>query len=118
MGNAHLYHLVSRMFKAQAALALCFGGTMPAAEPPAASTNHLTFSATVAARETYDDNVYLQSRGPKADRESFVTSVLPQAGVTWKPSSAFDATVAYSAGFHWFHDEPTEDHAVHRGSIN
>lgn len=114
MGNKHSYHWASRFINAKSAL-LTFGLIVHAA---GASTNTLSLSGNVAVRETFDNNVYLQSRGPSADRESLITSVLPQAGLTWTPHASFDATLGYSAGLHWFHNEPGEDHTVHRGVLN
>jgi hypothetical protein len=76
------------------------------------------FTASAAIKETFDDNVFLQSVTAQADREALVTSLLPQVGVAWKPSPAFQAGLNYSPEVHWFDGESSEDFVLHRAALN
>jgi hypothetical protein len=96
----------------QATLAAGAAAATQAASSP--STNSYSFTASLALKESADSNVYLQSTTPLANQESMVTSVLPQAGFSWKPQAAFNATVSYAPEFVSFHAEPDEDFALHR----
>src|SRR5258707_11095226 len=52
--------------------------------------------ASIAVKETFDENVYLQDVTSNAFHHSIVTSVLPAVGVSYKPVEAFNATLSYS----------------------
>ncbi len=86
----------------------------PAAPDPSRSWS---WSASASVREAFDSNVYLQSVTDLAHRESFVTTLLPQAGFAWKPSEAFHIGITYSPEFAFFHDEPGENYVLHRGGL-
>lgn len=75
------------------------------------------FSASAAVKETFDSNVYLQSETARANRESFVTSILPQAVLAWNPSPAFGASLTYAPEATFFHSEPSEDFVAHRVTV-
>lgn len=76
------------------------------------------FNASVGVKETYDSDVYLQAHTAQANRESFVTTLLPQAVVAWNPSAAFNAGLTYSPEAAWFHSESTEDYVLNRGVLS
>lgn len=82
-------------------------------QPPSA----WSWSATAAVRESFDSNVYLQSVTDLANQESFVTSLLPQAGVTWKPGSSFQAALTYAPEIAFYHEEPGENFVLHRANL-
>ncbi len=92
----------------------------PATPPttPAAAKSPWTFSASMAVKEGFDDNVFLQDRGDQAGRESWVTSLLPSAGLAYQQSPAFRASVSYSPEVTFYHAERSEDYVAHRGAIN
>jgi len=69
-------------------------------------------------KETFDSNVFLQSKTDKANRSSFVTSFLPSVGLNWKPASLLGLTVNYSPEAHLFHSESSEDFFLHRVTLN
>jgi hypothetical protein len=76
------------------------------------------FGASVGVKETFDSNVYLQDQTPQANRESLVTTILPQVAATWKPGAAFSAALTYSPEVTWYHSESSEDYVLHRGVLN
>ncbi len=92
----------------------------PAAPPPkaAAAKSPWTFSASLALKESFDNNVFIQDRGDQAKRESWITSLLPGVGVAYQESPAFKASVSYAPEVVFYHSESSEDHVAHRGAIN
>jgi hypothetical protein len=62
--------------------------------------------------------VFIQDHGDQANRESWVTSLMPALGVTFQPGPEFKATASYSPEVVFYHSESSEDHVAHRGSIN
>jgi hypothetical protein len=70
--------------------------------------------ASIAVKEAFDENVFLQNATSNAFHHSFVTSVSPTAGVSFKPDQAFNATLSYSPAVTFFHSEPNEDFSSHR----
>lgn len=113
METSQPYHRSVCNFKAEAIAAAIL-----ACAPAFAGTNSFVWTAGVSVKETFDDNIYLQSVGPKADKSSLITTVTPQGGLTWKPLDCFDAAANYSAGINLFHDESSQDFVVHRGLLN
>jgi len=92
----------------------------PSASSPQAATanNPWAYSASLAVKETFDSNVFLQDRGDQAKRKSWVTSLLPSAGVTYQQSPAFKASLSYSPEVTFYHSERSEDYTAHRGAFN
>lgn len=84
----------------------------------AATRSAWTATASLSAKLTLDDNVFLQDRGDLARRGSAVTSLLPSFALAYKPGAAFNAAFSYAPEVAYFHAESTEDHVVHRGSLN
>src|SRR5579872_2452114 len=70
--------------------------------------------AALAVKESYDDNVFLQSVTSNANHHSFLTTVLPAVGLAYKPVAAFNATLNYSPEFNFYHSDSGEDYALHR----
>lgn len=75
-------------------------------------------SASVAVKESFDDNVFLQDYGDQARRKSWVTSITPGVGAVFQPSPAFKAALAYAPEVVSYHGEPSENHVVHRWTAN
>lgn len=72
---------------------------------------------TVAVKQMFDSNVYLQSQTPLPNQELFVTSLLPQVGFAWNPASNFGANLTYSPEVTFFHSEPEEDFVAHNMTL-
>lgn len=92
--------------------ALAAEPTKPAGDPT------VQFGASVALKETYDGNVFLQSATSLANRASFSTSVEPRLSLTWRNDANFGASLSYSSGIVFYHDEPGEDHQTHRAALS
>jgi hypothetical protein len=100
----------------------CLSGTRPsqAAEqvafPSEAQPQPSAFTpcATLALKESFDNNVYLQRVTSNAFQHSFITSVLPSVGFAYKPTGAFNATLSYAPEIHFFHSDSEEDFTLHR----
>jgi hypothetical protein len=92
----------------------------PAGPPPkpAAEKGPWTYSASLAAKESFDNNVFIQDHGDLAGRESWVTSLMPGVGVAYQNSPAFKASVSYAPDVVFYHSEHSEDYVAHRGAIN
>jgi hypothetical protein len=96
------------------------GASLAAASTPQAAETPptLSYTASASVKESFDSNVHLQSVTDKANRESMVTTLVPQAALTWRPSTNFDLTLSYAPEFNFFHSEPGEDFILHRGALN
>ena len=108
----------------------------PAAPPPkpAAPKSPWATSVSLALKETFDSNVYIQDTTPDpanvaaaaaaglsavpANQSSFVTSVLPRFGLDYKPSPAFYGSVAYAPEMTYYHSASSEDYVAQRGTLN
>jgi hypothetical protein len=91
-------------------------------------------SASLALKETFDSNVYLQDAEPNvadaaaaaaaglnagsAKQSSFVTSVQARFGLDYKPCAAFSVSAVYAPEIHYYHDASSEDYGAHRGTLN
>ncbi len=99
----------------------------------AASTN-LTWAVEATAKETYDDNVYIQDIQPApanvaaaaaaglhavpAGKSSFVTSFLPRFTMNYKPGVEFNVTAGYAPEIALYTPAEDEDYIAHRGTLN
>lgn len=90
------------------------GGVGAAAPKPSAWTP----SASLALKEAFDGNVFMQSVTPLANQSSFVTVVTPSVGAQWKPGPAFGLTANYTPEIAFYHSEDSEDYVAHRGALN
>ena len=97
-------------------------------------SSNATLSASLALKEAYDDNVYIQDNTPnpanvaaaeaaglnpvEANKGSFVTSILPKIGLDYKPSAAFTASLGYAPEIVYYHSARSEDYTTHRGTLN
>lgn len=109
------HHHSTRKSRRTAVALLAFpiaGVAADLATPPAASP--WTSSATVAVKESYDNNVYLESVGPRANHDSFETSILPAVGIGYKACDTFTASLSYSPEVNVFHSASGEDFTTHR----
>jgi hypothetical protein len=77
-----------------------------------------SFTASLAVKETYDGNVFIQDHGSLANRESMVTTLLPAIGLSYKASTAFTASATYVPETVFYHSESSEDYVAHRGNLN
>lgn len=97
-------------------LAFSFGAAT-AQTNPATPPSAWKVSASLGLKETFDSDVYLQSHTALANRESLVTTLLPQLVVGWNPAAAFNAGLTYSPEAAWFHSESSEDYVLNRGVL-
>ena len=87
------------------------------AAPAQPKSSNWKFAASATVKETFDSSVYLQSETSQADRESLVTSFLPQAGFQWNPTPSFNASASYAPEAAFYHSESTEDFVAHRATV-
>ncbi|MCX7824136.1 MAG: hypothetical protein N2689_01080 [Verrucomicrobiae bacterium] len=105
-----------------AALALASG---------AGEQRELSYKAELGVRETYDSNIYIQDKQPYAtvtapkgyviarpQADSFVTTVTPNVGLSYKPCEEFNLSADYAPDMVWYHAASSEDYIAHRGHIN
>ena len=104
-----------------------------AARAGAALTN-LTYTVEATAKETYDDDVYIEDVKPnagnvtaaeaaglhpvQAGKSSFVTTLLPRFGLNYKPCSGFNATLGYAPEIALYTSAEDEDYIAHRATLN
>lgn len=86
----------------------------PSPPGPAPSAKPWGTSASLALKEEFDDNVYLQDRTALGDRASFVTTAIPAVGVRYATPGGPTASLSYAPELVFFHSEPEEDHVLHR----
>lgn len=96
---------------------LSFGATPPTASISGVKPSPWKFNASVAVKEAYDSNVYLQSQTTLADQGSYVSSLLPQLGLAWQPNPKFGVSLNYLPEIVYFHSEPSEDYTLHRTTL-
>jgi len=101
-----------------AAASSLYGTESVPATPGTASSSSWSASASIAVKETFDENVYLQNVTSNAFRHSFVTTVLPSVSISYKPADVFHATLSYSPDVTFFHSEPGEDFSAHRVQLS
>jgi hypothetical protein len=81
---------------------------------------NLTWNASLALKETFDDNVYLQNiasalpNAVPAKKNSWVTTVTPRVGLDYKFCSGFKASLSYAPDIAVYHNAPSEDNTTHR----
>jgi hypothetical protein len=71
-------------------------------------------SASIAVKESFDDNVYFESVGPRANRESFLTTIAPSVGIGYRPGENFAGSLCYVPEVNLYHSEPGENFTTHR----
>jgi hypothetical protein len=82
--------------------------------PSPAASNPWNTSASLAFKESFDNNVFLQSVTSNANHQSFVSTLIPAVGVAFKPSALFDASLNYAPEINFFHSASSEDFTLHR----
>ena len=85
----------------------------PAPTPPTWSV-----SASLALKESYDDNLLLQDVTTNAFQEAFITTLIPKAGLSFKPDPGFGADLCYSPEMNFIHSSREEDFTSHRTGLN
>ncbi|MGD0350145.1 MAG: hypothetical protein ABSB84_07510 [Verrucomicrobiota bacterium] len=102
--------------------------------PALAANTNLTWNTDFTAKETYDDNVYIQDIKPnpanvaaaeaaglhpvQAGKSSFVTTLLPRFTLNYKPEAEFNVTAAYAPEIALYTSAEDEDYIAHRGTLN
>lgn len=76
-----------------------------------------TPSASLALKEEYDNNVFLQEQGPLANRDSFVTTLIPSVGIKYSADPGFVVQTSYAPEIVRFHSESHENYVLHRASL-
>lgn len=74
-------------------------------------------TASLAVKEGYDNNVYLESVGPHANKDSFTSLIVPIVGIGYKASDAFNASLSYSPEMNFFYSASSEDFTTHRTAL-
>ncbi len=106
------------MFLAGFGFPLAAVSTPASAAPTAPPASAWKFTSSVAIKQTFDSNVYLQSETDKAEQSSLVTSFLPQATLAWRPAPVFGVSLAYAPEVTFFHSESSEDFVAHRATLS
>jgi hypothetical protein len=72
-------------------------------------------TAALTVKETYDSNIFLEDRGPIAQRASMITTVNPTVGLDYKTNglASTKLTLNYSPELAYFHSEHSEDFVRH-----
>ena len=89
----------------------------PPSSSPAAPPSPWSVSASVSAKESFDDNVYLQSVTSNANRQSIISTVIPAVAVAYKPSGLFNAAITYAPEINVFDSDSSENNILHRTSM-
>lgn len=101
----------------------------PATAAANAPASGWSVTASLAVKETFDDNIYLlnqnspvppppgQSWAP-AYRSSWVTSAQPVVGVSYQAGAAFKATVNYAGDYSYYTGASTENNLANKGTVN
>jgi hypothetical protein len=97
---------------------ILFSNTSSAQTPTPTPSSPWSISASISIKEGYDDNVFLQDVTALADRESWVTTIIPRIGLTYQKNKSFKATLSYSPEASIYHSEQTESNVGHRGLLN
>ncbi|MBL9137847.1 MAG: outer membrane beta-barrel protein [Verrucomicrobiales bacterium] len=71
-------------------------------------------TVSIAVKEEFDSNVYLQDIGTLGDASSFVTTVLPAVGLKYLGGPEATLSLSYAPEVAFFHSESSEDHVLHR----
>jgi hypothetical protein len=75
-------------------------------------------TVSVGAKEGYDSNVFMQSQGPLANRDSMVTTITPFLGLKWRPSAGFWLDGSYAPELASYTSDHTEDYVSHKAALN
>ena len=97
-------------------------------------TDWLTWNAEATFKETFDNNVYIQDKNPTAAnvaaanavglhpvtalKSSFITTVVPQLGLDYKPCSGFNLSLGYAPEIAMYTSAEDEDYVTHRTTVN
>lgn len=132
----HAYSRVVLLNLASLFLPVMLGAqtAVTSAPPSSVVKSPWTVSASVAVKESYDSNVYLQDAEPlpanvaaavaaglspvSAKKGSFSSALTLSAGVAYQKSPKFKAAFTYSPELVTYHSAPSEDYAAHRGALN
>jgi hypothetical protein len=87
---------------------------LKAASPSAPDRSAWTFSTSLAVRESYDNNVYMQDITARAHHGSAVTTLLPAGSITWKPSRKFTLGASYSPEASFYDRASSENNITHK----
>jgi opacity protein-like surface antigen len=77
-----------------------------------------SFSASLSAKETFDDNVFLQDHSYLSHRTSMVSTFTPSFALGYQGSAAFKLAVSYTPEATFYHSYSSENNVAHRGVVN
>lgn len=102
-----------------AAVAFLAGLNLHAAENKSVVENSKTSSpwfvgASLAFKETLDENVFLQNVTSNAFRHSFISTLVPSMSIGYTRGAEFQGTLSYAPELAFFHGQPGEDFNAHR----
>jgi hypothetical protein len=87
---------------------------VPPTTAPSAPASAWTPSAGLSLKQAFDDNVFLQDLGPKANQQSFISTVIPNLGLSYKPAGVFNASLTYAPEVNFFEADSGENFTLHR----
>ena len=76
------------------------------------------FSASFSAKETFDDNVFLQDHSSLSHRSSLVSSFTPSLTLSYQQTPAFKLAITYAPEATFYHSYSSEDNVAHRATVN
>lgn len=93
--------------------ASCLGQGVVAGGAVAGGNRKPEFSVKAGVREGFDSNVFLQSETDRADRASWVSTLMGELSGAWS-TEAWKARVGYQPEASFYHSESSEDFVAHR----
>ncbi|MBX3746078.1 MAG: hypothetical protein KF833_12300 [Verrucomicrobiae bacterium] len=75
-------------------------------------------SVALAVKEEYDDNLFAQDVTPLGGLSSFVTTLIPSVGMSYRSGKEVSVSLDYAPELAFFHSHPSEDHVLHRVGLN
>ena len=103
-----------------AAAVVCgIAGTANHAAAALVDNKTLTLDASIAAKEMFDSNIMLQSRGPDANKGGAITAITPAVGLTLKNPLSLSGNLRfdYAATIYRFHTLEEESHTDHQFGV-
>ncbi|MBI5689692.1 MAG: hypothetical protein HZC55_06305 [Verrucomicrobia bacterium] len=115
--------LLHHVLPAALALGISFG---PASASEAETSPVWKFTSSIAARATFDSNVYLQDQRPDAGiagavrprQESFASSLSAAVSLDYRPHRDTSLSASYAPEASRYFSARSEDHRLHRLSFN
>lgn len=93
-------------------------GATPGGATNSSGVNHWSATASVTAKVTLDDNVFLQNVTALGFRDSIVSNLMLAVALKQTGDQRFSAALNYSAEMIRYHSEHSENHVMHRATAN